>query len=280
MPMFFVSSNSDLVRTDKLSHSILTRDAIPVRQPVSHIPPYRRQEVQILLDEMLEQDEIQWSTSPWASPIVLMRKKDGMTRFCVNYHKLNDVTREDAYFLPRIDATLNTLAGLKWFSTLDSLNGYWQVEVAENNGHKTAFCTQEGLFEFKVMPFGLCNAPATFQYIANGPHPSWSAVVPLSCLPRWCHYFGSYFCWLPTEPTGSVSTLLRCCIEAKVLEVCSFPAESPVSWPSKFQRKVLLQTPPRSRKWQLGPYPCPPENCSDSWDLPVTISISFMTLHK
>ena len=95
------------------------------------------------------------------------KKKDGTTCFCVDYRKLNDVTSKDAYPLPRIDATLDMLAGLKWFSTLDLLSGYWQVEVAEEDRHKTAFCTTEGLFEFKVMPFGLCNTPVTFQRLMD-----------------------------------------------------------------------------------------------------------------
>ena len=163
----FASSSDDLGRTAKLGHSIHTGDATPVRQPVRRIPPYRRQEVQTLLDEMLRKEVIQRSTSPWASPIVLVKKKDGTTRFCVDYRKLNDVTRKDAYPLPRIDATLDTLAGSKWFSTLDLLSGYWQVEMAESDRQKTAFCTTEGLFEFKVMPFGLCNAPATFQRLMD-----------------------------------------------------------------------------------------------------------------
>ena len=85
----------------------------------------------------------------------------------MDYRKLNEVTRKDAYPLPRIDDTLNTLAGSKWFSTLDLLSGYWEVEVAEEDRPKTAFCTTEGLFEFKVMPFGLCNAPATFQRLMD-----------------------------------------------------------------------------------------------------------------
>ena len=107
------------------------------------------------------------STSPWASPIVLVRKQDGSTRFCIDYRKLNDVTRKDAYRLPRIDATLDTLHGSQWFSTLDLLSGYWQVEVDEADRQKTAFCTPEELFHFKVMPFGLCNAPATFQRLMD-----------------------------------------------------------------------------------------------------------------
>jgi len=116
---------------------------------------------------MLSKNLISLSHSPWASPIVLVTKKDGTTRFCVDYHKVIEVTRKDAYPIPRVDDTLNTLAGPLWFSTLDLKSGYWQVKVAEEHREKTAFCTQEGLFKFNVMPFGFCNASATFQRLMN-----------------------------------------------------------------------------------------------------------------
>lgn len=95
------------------------------------------------------------SQSPWASPIVLVKKKNGSLRFCVNYWKLNKITRKDAYPFPRFDDTLDTLADARWFSTLDLISSYWQVEVAPADREKTAFCTPNGIFEFNVMPFGL-----------------------------------------------------------------------------------------------------------------------------
>ena len=160
-------STSDLGRTSKLRHHINTGQAPPIRQPVRRVPPHRRGEVRELLDQMLDKGVIEPSASPWASPIVLVQKKDGSTRFCVDYRKVNDVTRKDAYPLPRIDATLDTLHGSQWFSTMDLVSGYWQVEVDQADREKTAFCTTEGLFQFRVMPFGLCNAPATFQRLMD-----------------------------------------------------------------------------------------------------------------
>ena len=116
---------------------------------------------------MLQHDIIQPSSSPWASPVALVQKQDGSQHFCVDYRKLNNVTKKDTYPIPCIDDTLDTLAGSCWFSTLDLISGYWQVELVEQDREKTAFCVPEGLFEFKVLPFGLNNAPATFQRLMD-----------------------------------------------------------------------------------------------------------------
>ena len=163
----FAEKPDDFGRTNKIKHAINTGDAAPVRQQVRRIPPVRREEARKLLSEMLKKDVIKPSSSPWASPIVLVQKKDGSVRFCVDYRKVNTLTRKDAYPLPRVDDTLDTLSGSKWFSTLDLISGYWQVEMDDKDREKTAFCTLDGLFEFKVMPFGLCNAPATFQRLMD-----------------------------------------------------------------------------------------------------------------
>ena len=160
-------TDDDLGRTNVLKHKIETGVAKPIRQQARRVPLPHREKVQELLQDMLRRNIISPSKSPWASPIVLVKKKDGTTRFCVDYRKVNEVTRKDAYPIPRVDDTLDTLAGSTWFTTLDLKSGYWQVEVAGENRDKTAFCTSEGLYEFNVMPFGLCNAPATFQRLMN-----------------------------------------------------------------------------------------------------------------
>ena len=163
----FAFTNAEMGRTDKLQHNITTETKHPIRSPPRRMPAVHKEEVHQLIQDMLARNVIQPSTSPWASPVVIVRKKDGSARFSVDYRRLNAVTRKDAYPLPRIDDTLDTLSGSQWFSTLDLLSGYWQVEVAEGDREKTAFATQSGLFEFKVMPFGLCNAPATFQRLMD-----------------------------------------------------------------------------------------------------------------
>uniref|UniRef100_A0A0A9WGS4 RNA-directed DNA polymerase n=2 Tax=Lygus hesperus TaxID=30085 RepID=A0A0A9WGS4_LYGHE len=129
---------------------------------------------------MVEQGVIEPSKSPWASPIVLVPKKDGTTRFCIDYRRLNSVTKKDSYALPSIQAMLDTLSGASWFCTLDLKSGYWQVALKDEDKEKTAFTLyQRGLWQFKVLPFGLCNAPATFQRLMEAVLPPDLALVYL-----------------------------------------------------------------------------------------------------
>ena len=112
---------------------------------------------------MLKDGVIEPSNSPWSSPVILVRKKDGSYRFCADYRKLNLVTVKDVYPLPRIDDALSRLEKTRYFSSMDLQSGFWQIEVAPESREKTAFVTPDGLWQFKKMPFGLCNSPASFQ---------------------------------------------------------------------------------------------------------------------
>ncbi|GFX16047.1 retrovirus-related Pol polyprotein from transposon 412 [Trichonephila clavipes] len=132
----FSRNSSDIGHTTVTQHRIDTADHPPIKQHPRRLPFAKQEEVGTLLREMQENDIIEPSSSPWASPIVLVRKKDGSKRFCVDYRKLNDVTKKDSYPLPRIDDTLDTLSGHKWFSTLDLKSGYWQVEIHPEDREK------------------------------------------------------------------------------------------------------------------------------------------------
>ncbi|CAG2249543.1 Transposon Ty3-G Gag-Pol polyprotein,Transposon Ty3-I Gag-Pol polyprotein [Mytilus edulis] len=159
----FALSDNDLGCTSIVRHRINTGTNYPVKQPPRRTPVAMRDEIDKHIDNMLERGVIEPSEGPWSSGIVLVKKKDGSTRFCVDYRRLNDLTVKDAYPLPRIDDSLEQLAGNKWFSTLNLCSGYWQVEVEESDRPKTAFATRRGLFQFRKMPFGLACAPATFE---------------------------------------------------------------------------------------------------------------------
>ncbi|KAJ4430219.1 hypothetical protein ANN_22430 [Periplaneta americana] len=154
-------SENDYGRTEKVQHRIDTGNARPIRQPPRRVPLAKQRENDSQLEGMKARGVIEESYSPWSSPVVLV-KKNGDLRFCVDNRRLNDVTKKDCFPLPRIDDTLDTLAGAEWFSTLDLKSGYWQVALHPEHKEKTAFSTGQGLWQFTVMPFGLCNAPATF----------------------------------------------------------------------------------------------------------------------
>lgn len=159
----FARYDGDLGCTDEIVHEIPLLDDAPVRQRYRRIPPTQWQAVKDHIKQLMDSKVIRESSSPYASPIVLVQKKTGELRMCVDYRQLNAKTRKDAYPLPRIEESLDALSGAQWFSTLDLASGYNQVAVAESDKPKTAFCTPFGLFEFERMPFGLCNAPGTFQ---------------------------------------------------------------------------------------------------------------------
>ena len=149
--------------TTVTEHQIDTAKVAPVRLPPYRLPHAYRNTVQEELRQMEKDGIIERSTSEWAAPIVLVKKKDGMLRMCVDYRRLNSLSRVDAYPMPQVDDLIDRLGNAKFISTLDLSRGYWQVPVSEDARAKTAFTTPYGLFQFRVMPFGLQGAPATFQ---------------------------------------------------------------------------------------------------------------------
>ena len=162
----FSLEKSEIGQTKTVEHIIELKDpnTAPFKERFRRIPPPQVEEVREHLKLMLEAGAICPSNSPWCNTVVLVRKKDGSLWFCIDFRKLNSLTRKDSHPLPRIGETLDSLVGSTIYSTFDLTSGFWQVPMAEESKQYTAFTLGSmGLFECDRMPFGLCNAPAMFQ---------------------------------------------------------------------------------------------------------------------
>ena len=164
----FSKDDGDVGCCNLIEHEIPTADNVPIRMAHRRIPPQQWPEVREYLKQALDQGIIRESSSPYAAPVVLVKKRDGKLRMCVDFRFLNAKTRRDAYPLPRIEEALDVLKGARYFCSLDLAHGYHQVKVVEADIQKTAFRVGTGgLYEFNRMPFGLCNAPSTFMRLMD-----------------------------------------------------------------------------------------------------------------
>lgn len=175
--MIFLGQNRDVFANDITelglthvhSHRIETGDAMPTRQAPYRVNPEKKAEIDKQVEEMLQNDIIEPSTSEWQSPVVLVKKKDGSYRFAVDYRQLNKVTRPFSYPLPRIEDIFDAVGEAKatMFSTLDLASGFWQIPLDPETSHKSAFCTHSGVYAFKRLSFGMMNSPSAFSMVMN-----------------------------------------------------------------------------------------------------------------
>ena len=150
--------------TDVKEHDIELLDHEPFKKRFHRISPPLVEEVRQHIQEMLDGGAIHPSQSPWCNAVVLVRKKDDSHRFCINFRCLNAKTKKDSYPLPRMQETMKSMVGTRYFSCMDLKSGFWQVKMSEKARHYTAFTVGSmDMYEFLRMPYGLCNAPATFQ---------------------------------------------------------------------------------------------------------------------
>nr|KAG5705225.1 hypothetical protein BaRGS_011251 [Batillaria attramentaria] len=160
----FSKGDLDVGYTSRVRHEIKLTDDTPFKQRHRHIPPGMFNQVREHLQQLLDSGIIRRSHSPFSSNVVLVKKKDGALRLCIDFRQLNARTLKDSYALPRIEELLDALAGSKYFSVLDMKSGYHQIEVAEEHKERTAFTVAPlGFFEYNRMAMGLANAPATYQ---------------------------------------------------------------------------------------------------------------------
>ena len=163
----FALREDDVGRTQLVEHEIDTGDARPIKCRPRRLPLARQEACDKAVGNMLQAGVIEPSDSPWAAAVVMVPKKNGEWRLCSDYRPLNGVTKKDSYPLPRVDESLDLVSGSAWFSSLDLRSGYYQMPLAPSARPKTAFCTGRGLWQFKVLSFGLCNAPASFARLMD-----------------------------------------------------------------------------------------------------------------
>ena len=174
----FALCDEELGETDTVKHFIDTSGAKPVKEAARRLLYALRQQLELDLDKLLKIKCIKPANSPYASPLVLVRKPDGNLRVCVDYRSVNKDTIPDRHPLPRVDELIDAIGARKavYFTSLDLMRGYHQVKMAEESKEKTAFVCHHGLYQFCRMPFGLTNAPATFQRLMDKLFDGWNFV--------------------------------------------------------------------------------------------------------
>ena len=178
----FSKGEHDIGRTQLIEYRIDTGDHRPIRQPLRRQPFQHLEIIDKQVKDMKDAGIIESVASPWASNVVLVKKRDGSLRFCVDYRRLNAITYKDSYPLPLIDNCLNALSGSSWCSTLDLRSGYYNIPIAEEDRDKSSFITRTGCFRFTVMPFGLTCAPSVSK--VDGLRPWRLALFDVPCLHR------------------------------------------------------------------------------------------------
>lgn len=211
-----VSLFSDVpTRTDVLEHDIDVGDSSPIKQHAYRVNPEKRARLQQQVDYMLENNTAEQSSSSWSSPCLLAAKADSSDRFCTDFRKVNGVTKPDCYPLPRIGDCVDHVGSATYVTKLDLLKGYWQIPLTQRDKEITAFVTTDAFLQYMVMPFGVRNAPATFQRF--GQHCSaWvtceayldDIVVYSSSWEDHVQQLGAVFVWL--RDTNLILNLVKC----------------------------------------------------------------------
>ena len=154
-------------KTTLIEHDVDVGDFAPIKQHPYRVSPMKKELLDKEVQYMLKNDIIEESQSNWSSPCILVPKHDGGFRFCTDFRKVNDKTKSDSFPIPRIADCIDQIGNAKFVSTFDMLKGYWQVPLTHRAREISAFVTPSGLYQYKVMPFGMKNAPATFQRMVN-----------------------------------------------------------------------------------------------------------------